>query len=211
MKGNLRRSPGIIPLAIQDVFAFIRQSPEREFLLRVSYFEIYNEVINDLLDLAGTNLTIREDIKKGVFVESLKEEIVLSPEQVMSLLAAGESHRHVGATDYNLVSSRSHTIFRLVIESREWKTTRRPSDPVPTPIPFSPTDAVRVSVLNLIDLAGSEKASQQVCDKRLRQQEGSYINKSLLTLGNVISKLSSRDRKKTYVHSRHPSLLETKH
>jgi hypothetical protein len=58
-------------------------------------------------------------LQKGVFVENLKEEIVLSPDQLMSVLAAGESHRHVGATNYNSLSSRSHTIFRVLIESRE--------------------------------------------------------------------------------------------
>jgi centromeric protein E len=174
---------------VQDVFAYIRQTPEREFLLRVSYFEIYNEVINDLLDPSGTNLSIREDKRKGVYVEGLKEEIVMSPEQVMSVLAAGEAHRHVGATDFNAVSSRSHTIFRLVAESK-----LRPADDA---APSPSQAAVRVSSLALIDLAGSEKASaHSASDKALRRMEGSYINKSLLTLGNVISKLSSLDKKK---------------
>lgn len=201
MRGTLRRNPGIIPLAIQDVFEYIKQTPEREFLLRVSYFEIYNEVINDLLSPGSTGLQIRESKSKGIYIENLREEIVLSPEQCMSLLAQGESHRHTSATNFNAVSSRSHTIFRVVAESKERQ------EPLPTNndniispslrtdsksfINSSVSGSVRVSCLNLIDLAGSEKASAHKIDPELRRKEGSYINKSLLTLGNVISKLSS--------------------
>jgi centromeric protein E len=76
--------------------------------------EIYNEVVNDLLNPAGQNLRIRED-PQGTFVEGIKEEVVLSPAHALSLIAAGEEHRHVGSTNFNLLSSRSHTIFTLVI------------------------------------------------------------------------------------------------
>jgi centromeric protein E len=198
MKGNLRR-PGIIPLAVQDLFEYIKTTPEREFLLRVSYFEIYNEVINDLLDPTNTHLTIRESKSKGVYIENLKEEIVSSPEQCMSLLAAGESHRHISATTFNMVSSRSHTIFRVVIESKARQEGTEPRSELSNTnlnlTSFSSEGIpVRVSCLNLIDLAGSEKASAHTLDPHLRQKEGSYINKSLLTLGNVISRLSSEKR-----------------
>jgi len=197
MKGNLRRSPGIIPLTVQDLFEYIKQTPEREFLLRVSYFEIYNESINDLLQPEATNLNIRESKTRGIFVEGLREEIVRTPEQCMSLLAAGESNRHISATNFNKSSSRSHTIFRVVIESKH-----RQSVPLGEVGPATkvfvtpPGQSVRVSALNLIDLAGSEKASAHTVgkDPKARRTEGSYINKSLLTLGNVISKLSSDKR-----------------
>nr|CAB3499157.1 unnamed protein product [Digitaria exilis] len=131
--------PGIIPLAIKDVFSMIQDSPGREFLLRVSYLEIYNElvqyyyidrfnldiswqVINDLLDPTGQNLRVREDAQ-GTYVEGIKEEVVLSPGHALSFIAAGEvqcnmtEHRHVGSNNFNLFSSRSHTIFTLMIES----------------------------------------------------------------------------------------------
>ncbi|GAU31511.1 hypothetical protein TSUD_332860 [Trifolium subterraneum] len=111
-----QRSPGIIPLAVKDAFSIIQETPNREFLLRVSYLEIYNEVVNDLLNPAGQNLRIREDAQ-GTFVEGIKEEVVLSPAHALSLIAAGEEHRHVGSTNLNLLSSRSHTIFTLTIES----------------------------------------------------------------------------------------------
>ncbi|KAL6527540.1 Kinesin-like protein KIN-7E [Orobanche gracilis] len=113
-----QKSPGIIPLAVKDVFGIIQETPGREFLLRVSYLEIYNEVINDLFDPTGQNLRIRED-PQGIYVEGIKEEVVLSPAHALSLIASGEEHRHVGSNNFNLLSSRSHTIFTLTIESSQ--------------------------------------------------------------------------------------------
>jgi centromeric protein E len=101
---------------VKSHFSFFSQTPRREFLLRVSYFEIYNEVVNDLLNPAGQNLRIRED-EQGTYIEGIKEEVVLSPAHVLSLIAAGEEHRHIGSTSFNLLSSRSHTMFTLTIES----------------------------------------------------------------------------------------------
>ncbi|KAM1109382.1 hypothetical protein PS2_008788 [Malus domestica] len=183
-----QRSPGIIPLAVKDAFSIIQETPNREYLLRVSYLEIYNEVVNDLLNPAGQNLRIREDAQ-GTFVEGIKEEVVLSPAHALSLIAAGEEHRHVGSTNFNLLSSRSHTIFSLTIES-------------------SPCgencegEAVSLSQLNLIDLAGSESSKAETTG--VRRKEGSYINKSLLTLGTVISKLT--DTKATHIPYRDSKL-----
>ncbi|KAK7849823.1 kinesin-like protein kin-7d [Quercus suber] len=147
-------------------------TPGREFLLRVSYLEIYNEVINDLLDPTGQNLRVREDAQ-GTYVEGIKEEVVLSPGHALSFIAAGEEHRHVGSNNFNLLSSRSHTIFTLMIESSAHG---------------DEYDGVIFSQLNLIDLAGSESSKTETTG--LRRKEGSYINKSLLTLGTVIGKLS---------------------
>ncbi|XP_020202926.1 kinesin-like protein KIN-7K, chloroplastic isoform X3 [Cajanus cajan] len=169
-----QRSPGIIPLAVKDAFSIIQETLNREFLLRVSYLEIYNEVVNDLLNPAGQNLRIREDAQ-GTFVEGIKEEVVLSPAHALSLIAAGEEHRHVGSTSFNLLSSRSHTIFSLTIESSPCGEN-------------SEGEAVTLSQLNLIDLAGSESSRAETTG--MRRREGSYINKSLLTLGTVISKLT---------------------
>ncbi|XP_021721625.1 kinesin-like protein KIN-7K, chloroplastic isoform X2 [Chenopodium quinoa] len=169
-----QRSPGIIPLAVKDAFSIIQETPSREFLLRVSYIEIYNEVVNDLLNPAGQNLRIRED-HQGVFVEGVKEEVVLSPAHALSLIAAGEEHRHVGSTNFNLLSSRSHTIFTLTIESSPCGEN-------------SEGEAVNLSQLHLIDLAGSESSKAETTG--VRRKEGAYINKSLLTLGTVISKLT---------------------
>ncbi|KAL0356666.1 UNVERIFIED_CONTAM: Kinesin-like protein KIN-7D, mitochondrial [Sesamum calycinum] len=166
-----QNSPGIIPLL--NVFSIIQDTPGREFLLRVSYLEIYNEVINDLLDPTGQNLRVREDAQ-GTYVEGIKEEVVLSPGHALSFYCCRrEEHRHVGSNNFNLFSSRSHTIFTLMIESSAHG---------------DEYDGVIFSQLNLIDLAGSESSKTETTG--LRRKEGSYINKSLLTLGTVIGKLS---------------------
>lgn len=183
-----QRSPGIIPLAVKDAFSIIQETPNREFLLRVSYLEIYNEVVNDLLNPAGQSLRIRED-PQGTFVEGIKEEVVLSPAHALSLIAAGEEHRHVGSTNFNLLSSRSHTIFTLTIESSSYGESNE-------------GEAVTFSQLNLIDLAGSESSRAETTG--VRRKEGSYINKSLLTLGTVISKLT--DGKATHIPFRDSKL-----
>ncbi|XP_014504727.1 kinesin-like protein KIN-7C, mitochondrial isoform X2 [Vigna radiata var. radiata] len=183
-----QKSPGIIPLAVKDVFSIIQETPGREFLLRVSYLEIYNEVINDLLDPIGQNLRIREDAQ-GTYVEGIKEEVVLSPAHALSLIATGEEHRHVGSNNFNLVSSRSHTIFTLTIESSSRGENTGEED-------------VTLSHLHLIDLAGSESSKAETTG--LRRKEGSYINKSLLTLGTVIAKLT--DGKATHIPYRDSKL-----
>ncbi|GJP31357.1 hypothetical protein CLOM_g11998 [Closterium sp. NIES-68] len=190
-----QKSPGVIPLAVKEVFSIIQDTPGREFLLRVSYLEIYNEVINDLLNPAGQNLRIREDGQHGTFVENVKEEVVLSAAHALSLIAAGEEHRHVGATHFNTASSRSHTIFTLTVES-----SGRDLDGY---------EEVTYSQLNLIDLAGSEN-SRATTGNNVRRREGTFINKSLLTLGTVISKLSERKQSHVpYRDSKLTRLLQT--
>ncbi|KAK5787155.1 kinesin-like protein KIN-7O isoform X1 [Gossypium arboreum] len=181
MRGSAAE-PGVIPRAVHDLFDIIQQDVDREFLLRMSYMEIYNEEINDLLAPEHRKLQIHESIERGIYVAGLREEIVASPQQVLDLMEFGESHRHIGETNMNLHSSRSHTIFRMIIESRD-RTEDGGGDSV------SSCDAVRVSVLNLVDLAGSERAAKTGAEG-VRLKEGSHINKSLMTLGTVIKKLS---------------------
>ncbi|KAK7278959.1 hypothetical protein RJT34_24000 [Clitoria ternatea] len=189
MRGS-KAEPGVIPLAVQDLFQIIQQilacdkhilkDVDREFLLRMSYMEIYNEEINDLLAPEHRKLQIHENLERGIYVAGLREEIVASPDQVLEFMEFGESHRHIGETNMNLYSSRSHTIFRMIIESRD-----RSEDGESC----NSCDAVRVSVLNLVDLAGSERAAKTGAEG-IRLKEGSHINKSLMTLGTVIKKLS---------------------
>lgn len=186
-------SPGVIPLAITDIFSYIRETPSREFLLRVSYLEIYNEKIHDLLsmptgnavggNMAQEEIKLREDSKRGVYASPLKEEIVQSPTQLLRVIARGDQARRTASTQFNARSSRSHAVVQIVVESRE----RIPGNPAGDNkrsglLP----GGVRVSTLSLIDLAGSEKAAET----KERRTEGSHINKSLLTLGTVIAKLS---------------------
>lgn len=181
--------PGITRRAISDLFASIAASRGRGFLLRASYIEIYNEVIKDLLGGGGENLKIHEDVvNKRVYVNA-KEEVVISVNDVMDMLAAGEETRAVGVTNMNERSSRSHTIFTLRVESREIR-----AGPNGEPLAEDEDSgvAVRASSLTLVDLAGSERVAFTKAEGQ-RLKEGGHINKSLLTLGTVINKLSSEE------------------
>ena len=219
---------GIVQLAINDCFDYIQnqKNETREYLLRVSFMEIYNEVINDLLaspnrsqplmttsmkSMKSTPSTppppsairIFESKNEGVVIRGLKEEIVTCPEQVYTLLAAGERRRQTGATSMNKHSSRSHSIFRLIVESRrrnprQASQNMRASDTdsiaSSTFAPASTSGPVRVSSLSLVDLAGSESV-KNTGSSGTRQKEGQYINKSLLTLGHVVYKLADASSK----------------
>ncbi|POR36426.1 Kinesin-like protein [Tolypocladium paradoxum] len=188
-------SPGVIPLAITDIFSYIRETPSREFLLRVSYLEIYNEKIHDLLSMptgsgvGGTTqqdeIKLREDSKRGVYATPLKEEIVQSPTQLLRVIARGDQARRTASTQFNARSSRSHAVVQIVVESRERIPGGSAGGKDAKRAGILP-GGVRVSTLSLIDLAGSEKAAES----KERRQEGAHINKSLLTLGTVIAKLS---------------------
>ncbi|KAK7162327.1 hypothetical protein R3I94_004856 [Phoxinus phoxinus] len=180
-------NPGVIPLAMADVFKTIKNFPKKEFLLRVSYMEIYNETVTDLLcdSWKRRPLEIREGNYKNVYVADLTEEMVTSPEQALSWITKGEKNRHYGKTKMNQRSSRSHTIFRMILESRDR------SDPAAGE---SADGAIIVSHLNLVDLAGAERASQTGAEGA-RLKEGCNINRSLFILGQVIKKLSDESQK----------------
>ena len=192
MQGT-RDSPGVIPLAVSDIFSYIRETPDREFLLRVSYLEIYNEKIHDLLsptlELGPSTspqeeIKLREDPKRGVYASPLKEEIVQSFNQLMRVIARGDNARRSASTQFNTHSSRSHAVVQIVVESRE-RTLVNGVAAENKRAALAPT-GVRVSTLSLIDLAGSERAAES----KDRRAEGAHINKSLLTLGTVIARLS---------------------
>jgi len=207
-KSNNENNLGIVQLAIKDCFDYIsnEESERREYLLRISFMEIYNEVVNDLLvaptaSLKNSNgvppsapsaIRIFESKKDGVIIRGLKEDIVTSYEEVIDLLAAGEKRRHTGGTFANKKSSRSHSIFRLTVESRARpNTASHESDSIASSVfvPGSSNGPVRVSTLSLVDLAGSESV-KNTGSTGTRKKEGQYINKSLLTLGNVVWKLA---------------------
>ncbi|XP_035534959.1 centromere-associated protein E [Morone saxatilis] len=181
------RIPGVIPLAVEDVFQTIKNCPKKEFLLRVSYMEIYNETVTDLLvdSWKRKPLEVRETINKNIYVADLTEELVTSPAQALAWIRKGEKNRHYGKTKMNQRSSRSHTIFRMILESRER------SDPASGE---NADGAIIVSHLNLVDLAGSERASQTGAEGT-RFKEGCNINRSLFTLGQVIKKLTDEGQK----------------
>jgi centromeric protein E len=111
--------PGIIPLAVYECFNYVEQCPSREFLYRVSYLEVYNEQIHDLLNPEASGLKVVDHRKLGAIVQGAKEQVVMTPEHVFGLISGGEAHRHIGSTNVNEKSSRAHTIFRLIIESKD--------------------------------------------------------------------------------------------
>ncbi|XP_028806944.1 kinesin-like protein KIN-7N [Neltuma alba] len=188
--------PGLIPRAVEDIFRKIQMASDREFLIRVSYMEIYNEEINDLLVVENQKLQIHESLERGIFVAGLREEIVNNAEQVLNLIKAGEVNRHFGETNMNARSSRSHTIFRMVIESKGKDSNS---------CDYMTSDAVRVSVLNLVDLAGSERIAKTGAGG-VRLKEGKHINKSLMILGNVINKLSEGSKQRGHIPYRDSKL-----
>ena len=105
---------GIIPLAIEHMFDLIAEKYNRAFLLRVSYYEIYNEKVNDLLNIDNQDLKLFEDNNGLVQVLKSKEEIATSPDNILEIMKRGEKNRRIGETDMNERSSRSHTIFRYI-------------------------------------------------------------------------------------------------
>lgn len=174
LQGN-KADPGLVPRCIQEIFKSIQRTVEREFILKVSYLECYNEVLNDLIDPMNSNLKIREDPKTGIYVGGLSATQVASADHVFGLLELGDSHRKIGRTDYNAVSSRSHSVFTINVESQS----------------TGPDKTVLQSTLYLVDLAGSENASRS--HTKTRVTETGMINRSLLALGHVIAKIAEGD------------------
>ncbi|KAK0182718.1 hypothetical protein PV327_000826 [Microctonus hyperodae] len=190
MMGTKEES-GVIPLAVNYIFNYIRNDCRREFLLRVSYIEIYNERINDLLDTKKADLKIKEDCHGHIIIDC-KEEVANSPECILRAMKKGDKNRRIGETNMNERSSRSHTIFRISIESCE------KSDPDAT---------TQEAQLNLIDLAGSERASQTRATGE-RFNEGRHINLSLSTLAFVIKQLSESQTFINYRDSKLTRMLQ---
>ncbi|EFJ44133.1 CENPE type kinesin-like protein [Volvox carteri f. nagariensis] len=172
-------APGIIQRGLMDIFELIAEKEDRDFLLRFSFLEIYNENVTDLLspEKVPKPLLIKEDRVVGPVVLGLSEEIVTCPEDVLRLLRQGEARRHVAASKMNERSNRSHTVSRMVLESR------------PAGCEVSTSTPVIVSNLVLVDLAGSESVAKTGAEGE-RLKESSCINKSLLALGEVVFKLS---------------------
>lgn len=145
---------GMTPRMFEFLFARIiaeeesRMDERLTYNCKCSFLEIYNEQITDLLDPSSTNLQLREDVKKGVYVENLTECEVHTVGDILRLLSRGAANRRVAATNMNRESSRSHSVFTCVIESRWEKDS---------------TSNLRFARLNLVDLAGSERQKNFGC------------------------------------------------
>ncbi|XP_032377421.1 kinesin-like protein KIF1B isoform X10 [Etheostoma spectabile] len=177
---------GIIPMLCEDLFEKINEESNKEELaysVEVSYMEIYCERVRDLLNPKNKgNLRVREHPLLGPYVEDLSKLAVTSYTDIADLMDAGNKARTVAATNMNETSSRSHAVFTIVF-------TQKKHD--------SETDlsTEKVSKISLVDLAGSERADSTGA-KGTRLKEGANINKSLTTLGKVISALAEVSKKK---------------
>nr|XP_035972708.1 kinesin-like protein KIF18B isoform X2 [Halichoerus grypus] len=183
--------PGIMYLTTMELYRRLEaHQEEKRFEVLISYQEVYNEQIHDLLEPKGP-LAIREDPDKGVVVQGLSFHQPTSAEQLLELLTRGNRNRTQHPTDANATSSRSHAIFQIFV---------RQQDRVP-----GLTQALRVAKMSLIDLAGSERASSTHA-KGERLREGANINRSLLALINVLNALADAKGRKTHVPYRDSKL-----
>lgn len=182
---------GIIPNSFQHIFDYVGAAEKSlQFLVRASYLEIYNEEIRDLLSKDPKNkLELKENIETGVYVKDLTFFVVKNVTEIDHVMQAGKKNRSVGATLMNATSSRSHSIFTIIVECCE-NDEKRGSH-------------IRVGQLNLVDLAGSERQDKTGATGT-RLTEATKINLSLSALGNVISALV--DAKSTHIPYRDSKL-----
>uniref|UniRef100_A0A8C9Z6U2 Kinesin family member 13B n=1 Tax=Sander lucioperca TaxID=283035 RepID=A0A8C9Z6U2_SANLU len=181
MMGSAER-PGLIPRLCSSLFGrTVQEAREGEsFTVEVSYMEIYNEKVRDLLDPKGNRqaLRVREHKVLGPYVDGLSRLAVSCYKDIESLMSEGNKSRTVAATNMNEESSRSHAVFNIILTHTLMDLQ-------------SKTSGEKVSKLSLVDLAGSERAAKTgAAGERLK--EGSNINKSLSTLGLVISALADQ-------------------
>ncbi|KAI4348947.1 hypothetical protein L6164_009607 [Bauhinia variegata] len=184
LNGELPSEAGVIPRAVKQIFDTL-ESQNAEYSVKVTFLELYNEEITDLLapeeiskvaleDKQKKQLPLMEDGKGGVLVRGLEEEIVTSASEIFTLLERGSAKRRTAETLLNKQSSRSHSLFSITIHIKE-----------ATP---EGEELIKCGKLNLVDLAGSENISRSGA-REGRAREAGEINKSLLTLGRVISAL----------------------
>ena len=165
---------------LEYLFYSLKQHRESENLIKITYVEIYNEKIIDLLCDRDINLNLREDIEKGVFIENVKEVVVNNYHEAYDIITQGVKRRHVSETNMNEQSSRSHSVFTI-----HYQTFEKRAD----------CSSFKTAKFNFVDLAGSErqKLAKSVGDQL---KEGCNINKSLAVLGDVINSLADNSKGK---------------
>ncbi|KAM9761884.1 kinesin-like protein KIF1A isoform 29-T31 [Menidia menidia] len=181
-KQDVKDQQGIIPLLCEDLFTKISDNTDNSmsYSVEVSYMEIYCERVRDLLNPKNKgNLRVREHPLMGPYVEDLSKLAVTSYNDIQDLMDSGNKARTVAATNMNETSSRSHAVFNIIFTQKRLD---------------AETDntSEKVSKISLVDLAGSERADSTGA-KGTRLKEGANINKSLTTLGKVISALAEVD------------------
>ncbi|KAL0336869.1 UNVERIFIED_CONTAM: Kinesin-like protein KIN-5A [Sesamum calycinum] len=182
--GKLHENAGVIPRAVQQIFNVL-ESERADYSMKVTFLELYNEEITDLLavdkglnslyDEPKRSLLLMEDGKGAVFVRGLEEEMVSTADEIYAILDRGSAKKHTAETFLNKQSNRSHSMFSITIQIKQHKS--------------DGSELIKCGKLNLVDLAGSENILRSGArDERAR--EAGEINKSLLTLGRVINALA---------------------
>lgn len=182
--------PGMNLRSLSELFR-IREERQEDFdyKIKVSFYEIYNETLKDLLDARPKDLKIRQG-STGVFVEGLEERVVASPEDIMRYMEEGNKNRSVGSTEMNAQSSRSHSILSVRVHGTSHV-----------------TGMVYLGTLHLVDLAGSERLSRSQATGE-RQKEASAINSSLSSLGLCIEALQKKSAHIPYRNSKLTYVLQ---
>ena len=169
---------GVMLLSIQELFDQIDMvSSDKDYQLKISYIEVYNENIKDLLSNKSKTLDLREDPARGIIVAGVTEIMTTNTDEIMQLLREGNRKRTKEATYANEASSRSHAVLQVTVENKD-KSHGTDSD-------------INIGKLSLIDLAGSERASATL-NRGKRLIEGANINRSLLALANCINALCTQ-------------------
>jgi len=183
---------GVIPRMMQLIFDTINSgSPDIEFSVKCQYYQIYNEKIQDLIDTRKTDLAIREDKNKGIWVEDCTEEYVESEQEMFNFFQNGASNRAVASTKMNALSSRSHSLFAVIIYQRNII-----------------TESSKTGKIYFVDLAGSEKMSKAGIEGNTMLKEAQNINKSIMTLGMVINALTKGAKHIPYRDSKLTRVLQ---
>ncbi|GJM94430.1 hypothetical protein PR202_ga11071 [Eleusine coracana subsp. coracana] len=200
--GELPTDAGVIPRAVRQIFDIL-EAQCAEYSMKVTFLELYNEEITDLLapeepkfpvpeDKTKKPIALMEDGKGFVFVRGLEEEIVYSAGEIYKILDKGSAKRRTAETLLNKQSSRSHSIFSITIHIKE--------------LTHEGEEMIKIGKLNLVDLAGSENISRSGA-RDGRAREAGEINKSLLTLGRVINALVEHSGHVPYRDSKLTRLL----
>ena len=186
---------GIIPRGITRLFQELGGKPDYDFVVKISYLEIYNESVFDLLSPLPPSeqkgeITFQEDSKGNVIVKGLSKHVVNSEEEAFNLLFEGESNRTISEHQLNKESTRSHCIFTVNLEMKS---------------KVESSEKVMISKLNFVDLAGSERV-KKTGSTGIALKEAAYINKSLTFLEQVVVALTDKTRRKDYVPYRQSKL-----
>jgi len=188
-------NPGITFKTVMELYQRIEEKKEEcSCEVAVSYLEVYNETIVDLINHQSGQLAIREDGKNAVNIPGLSIHRPSGPDDLLRLLQYGNSNRQQHPTDANHESSRSHAVFQVMLKQKARNQ--------------GLSGSVKVAKLSMIDLAGSEKGSATSSREKARVREGANINKSLLALGNCINALAEGSKYVPYRNSKLTRLLK---